>query len=123
MLDQRLFNQESLPSSFGNEDSYNLYDKPLFAGSSAAAAIYSRPGGAAAGEESFGDATDEGISNSMRNDRFGLGVAGKGFEGASAQEAREGPVQFEKDVADPFAIDQFLDAAKKSSKRGLDTST
>jgi len=32
MFDQRLFNQTSgLDSGFGEDDDYNLYDKPLFA--------------------------------------------------------------------------------------------
>jgi len=32
MYDQRLFNQTAgLGSGFGNEEDYNLYDKPLFA--------------------------------------------------------------------------------------------
>jgi SNW domain-containing protein 1 len=37
MFDQRLFNQISgLDSGFGEEDDYNLYDKPLFADRTAA---------------------------------------------------------------------------------------
>jgi SNW domain-containing protein 1 len=37
MFDQRLFNQASgLDSGFGEEDDYNLYDKPLFADRTAA---------------------------------------------------------------------------------------
>jgi SNW domain-containing protein 1 len=58
-----------------------------------------------------------------------LGV--RGFEGAGDQPAKEGPVEFEKDVsltmdqvADPFGLTQFMDEAKKGApKRGLDTST
>ncbi len=35
MIDQRLFNQSSgMDSGFGADESYNLYDKPLFAGTS-----------------------------------------------------------------------------------------
>ncbi|KAA1107600.1 mRNA splicing protein [Puccinia graminis f. sp. tritici] len=132
MIDSRLFNQEKLNGSFGDEDSYNLYDRPLFSGSSAAAAIYKRGGAAADDEppantdERYGGGTEEGISHAMRNDRFGLGVAGKGFEGAELQESRDGPVQFERDTtlmaSDPFAIDAFLDEAKKGVKRGLEPS-
>jgi SNW domain-containing protein 1 len=36
--------------------------------------------------------------------------------------SRDGPVEFEKEEADPFGFNQFLDDAKKGSKRGLDTS-
>lgn len=68
----------------GDEDSYHLYDKPLFAGSSAAAAIY-KPMTSSAGMDDDAGA-EESIKGAMRNDRFGLGVAGRGFEGAAEQE-------------------------------------
>lgn len=122
MLDSRLFNQESLSGSFAEEDSYNLYDRPLFHGSSAAAAIYKARGNITEGnEESFGGGTEEGIGKALDNDRFGLGRAQIGFEGANDQEVREGPVQFEKDTGDVFGLDKFLDEAKSGKKRGLDT--
>ncbi|KAJ6618828.1 pre-mRNA-processing protein 45 [Mycena sp. CBHHK59/15] len=122
MLDSRLFNQESLSGNFADEDSYNLYDRPLFHGSTAAAAIYKARGNIPEGnEDSFGGGTDEGIGKALDNDRFGLGQARVGFEGASEQEIREGPVQFEKDTGDVFGLNQFLDEAKTGKKRGLDT--
>lgn len=124
MLDSRLFNQESLSGNFADEESYNLYDRPLFHGSTAAAAIYKARGNITEGnEESFGGGTDEGIGKALDNDRFGLGQARIGFEGASEQEIREGPVQFEKDTGDVFGLNQFLDEAKTGKKRGLDTAT
>lgn len=124
MLDSRLFNQESLSGNFADEDSYNLYDRPLFHGSTAAAAIYKARGNITEGnEESFGGGTDEGIGKALGNDRFGLGQARVGFEGAAEQEVREGPVQFEKDTGDVFGLNQFLDEAKTGKKRGLDTAT
>ncbi|GAA94259.1 hypothetical protein E5Q_00908 [Mixia osmundae IAM 14324] len=120
MLDSRLFNQESLPSGFADDDSYNLYDRPLFQGSNAAAAIY-KPLQDSQDDEAYGGGNEEGIKKALNNDRFGLGVARKGFEGADLQETRTGPVQFEKDTtADPFGVSAFLDEAKKGSKRGLD---
>lgn len=122
MLDSRLFNQESLSGNFADEDSYNLYDRPLFHGSTAAAAIYKARGNIPEGnEDSFGGGTDEGIGKALESDRFGLGQARVGFEGASEQEVREGPVQFEKDTGDVFGLNQFLDEAKTGKKRGLDT--
>lgn len=122
MLDSRLFNQESLSGNFADDESYNLYDRPLFHGSSAAAAIYKARGNINEGnEESFGGGTEEGIGKALTNDRFGLGQARVGFEGANEQEVREGPVQFEKDTSDVFGLDQFLDEAKSGKKRGLDT--
>lgn len=134
MLDSRLFNRESLQGSFADEDSYGLYDKPLFHGSSAAAAIYKARGGPTEGnDESFGGGTEDGIAKALTNDRFDLGSSkigrGLGYDGTSGdQEVRDGPVQFEKDISivpggdvDIFGVDKFLDAAKKGVKRGLDT--
>jgi len=123
MLDSRLFNRESLPNSFADNDAYNLYDKPLFHGSTAVAAIYKSRGNLNQGtDEQYGGGTEEGITKALDNDRFGLGTAGKhGFEGADLQEATEGPVQFEKDNVDVFGVDSFLDQAKRGQKRGLDT--
>ncbi|TNY20537.1 SKIP/SNW domain-containing protein [Rhodotorula diobovata] len=126
MLDARLFNREQYSASFGSSDSYNLYDKPLFSGSSAAAAIY-KPRGRDVDEEGY-EVNAEEVDKAMRNDRFGLGVAGKGrgFEGTDTSEIREGPVAFERDTADPFGVDAFLESAKAGAgagekKRGLDT--
>ncbi len=122
MLDSRLFNQESLSGSFADDDAYNLYDRPLFHGSSAAAAIYKARGNIAEGnQDSFGGGTEEGIGQALDNDRFGMGAPRVGFEGAQEQEIREGPVQFEKDSTDVFGLDKFLDEAKSGRKRGLDT--
>lgn len=122
MLDSRLFNQESLSNSFGDDESYNLFDRPLFHGSTAAAAIYKARGNITEGnDESYGGGTEEGIGKALDNDRFGLGQAKHGFEGAGDQEVREGPVQFEKDAGDVFGLDKFLDEAKSGKKRGLDT--
>lgn len=92
-MDSRLFNQEQLSGSFGDDDSYGHFDKPLFSGSSAAAAIY-RPRGANIDDD--GNEVDAGnedsINKSMQNDRFGLGQAGKGrgFDGADSGEIRDG---------------------------------
>ncbi|GAA5930925.1 hypothetical protein JCM10213_003946 [Rhodosporidiobolus nylandii] len=124
MFDSRLFNREQYSASFGEDDSYNLYDKPLFSGSSAAAAIY-KPRGKNVDDEGY-EVNEEEVSKAMRNDRFGLGQAGKGrgFEGADTSEIREGPVAFERDTADPFGVDAFLESAKSGAaadkKRGLD---
>ena len=123
MLDSRLFNQESLSGNFADDESYNLYDRPLFHGSSAAAAIYKARGNITEGDENmFGGGTEEGIGKALENDRFGLGQVRAGFEGAADQEVKEGPVQFEKDTSDVFGLDQFFDEAKTGKKRGLDLS-
>ncbi|CAO1614132.1 unnamed protein product [Parajaminaea phylloscopi] len=135
-VDSRLFNQAPADANFGDDGSYNPYDRPLLQGSSAAQTIYSRPaqGGS---DEAYGGGTEEGVQDELaRNDRFGLGRS-KAFSGADYQEQRSGPVLFEKDTApgadgsasqrsgppkarvinDPFQIDQFLDEAKRGVKR------
>ena len=104
MYDQRLFNQSAgMTSGFGDEDSYNLYDKPLFSGSSAAQ-IY-RPTQKAV--------QDHLVSEETMNNL--LAQPTKGFSGASGGEIRAGPVQFEKEEAeeDPFGLEQFLSSAKR----------
>ncbi|KAH8928331.1 hypothetical protein BT69DRAFT_1346644 [Atractiella rhizophila] len=123
MLDSRLFNREQYSNSFGDDDAFNLYDKALFTGSNAGAAIYKPRGNVDEDGEAIGGGGAEGVERAMKIDRFNLGVAGegKGFEGADANEIKEGPVQFE--AADPFGVDKFYDeAAKKGErKRGLES--
>ena len=41
----------------------------------------------------------------------------KGFSGADSGQARDGPVQFEKEVdEDPFGLNKFLTEAKKAKR-------
>lgn len=98
MYDQRLFNQTSgMDSGFGADDSYNLYDKPLFANRDVANAIY-RPFRGQADDDADGDET---VENVTRESRFEvLGRAGQGFSGVEHAEPRDGPVQFEKDTGE-----------------------
>jgi SNW domain-containing protein 1 len=115
MFDSRLFNQSAgLGSGFASEDAYNLYDKPLFTGSSSAS-IY-RP------KKAGGDPEDVMSIPGVRSDRIEKIVDGsskaphKGFQGAeTGSGSRDGPVQFEKemDEADPFGLEQFMTSAKR----------
>lgn len=108
MFDQRLFNQDQgLGSGFGAEDSYNLYDKPLFQGSSANA-IYRPKKGV---EESV-----TGVATEKLESMLGEGGPHRGFQGADGA-VRDGPVQFEKDQADVFGIDEFMSSAKRGRDR------
>jgi SNW domain-containing protein 1 len=107
LYDQRLFNQsQGMSSGFGEEDDYSVYTKPLLQGSSANA-IY-RP--KKNDEESYG--TEEDMKKLMDTSKF---KPDKGFSGTEQkdkkQEARERPVEFEKE-ADPFGVDAFLSQAK-----------
>jgi SNW domain-containing protein 1 len=98
LFDQRLFDQSSgvgAGMGGGEDELYNLYDRPLFAGS-AMHMIYKPQ------------------SQSSR--------AEKGFSGTEGVAVREGPVQFEKapektnESADPFGVEQFLSEAKRGKR-------
>ncbi|OJD27529.1 pre-mRNA-processing protein 45 [Blastomyces percursus] len=105
MYDSRLFNQSSGFDSGFNED--QPYDKPLFAAQDAINSIY-RPR-AQADDLDDEEAAGAEMSRIERNSRFEvLGRAKQGFRGAADAEARDGPVQFEKDTSDPFGIDGMI---------------
>ncbi|CAN8095303.1 unnamed protein product [Discula destructiva] len=118
MYDSRLFNQTSGFDSGFNED--NAYDKPLFAAQDAISSIY-RPRANMDDDDDDGNAGDAEMAKIQKSSRFGE-VLGKGkFRGAEDAEAREGPVQFEKESADPFNVDKFLSEVEQqssSNKRG-----
>eukprot|EP00475_Leptophrys_vorax_P029056 TRINITY_DN4240_c0_g1_i4.p1 TRINITY_DN4240_c0_g1~~TRINITY_DN4240_c0_g1_i4.p1 ORF type:complete len:462 (-),score=113.50 TRINITY_DN4240_c0_g1_i4:21-1406(-) len=109
VFDQRLFDREKgMTSGFGPDDSYGVYDKPLFQGSSSQR-LY-RP--TAVDTETYGggdsDVKDllEKTSGKFRPD--------KGFAGTAEvdESSRAAPVQFEREEADPFGIGKFLNSAK-----------
>ncbi|KAJ3083252.1 mRNA splicing protein [Rhizoclosmatium hyalinum] len=118
-FDQRLFNQSSgMSSGFGGDDTYGIYDKPLFAGSSANA-IY-RP------KKAMDDHQDH--VPGVRTDRIERIVDGggggegsmsrgphRGFKGTEGGVggSRDGPVQFEREDDDVFGIDEFMSTAKR----------
>ncbi|KAH6641483.1 SKIP/SNW domain-containing protein [Chaetomium tenue] len=122
MYDSRLFNQSSGFDSGFNED--NPYDKPLFAAQDAISSIY-RPRANAEDDDEEG-AGDQEMARIQKGSRFGEALGRGTFKGTEEAEVREGPVQFEKDSADPFNVDKFLSevqqeataAAASSSKRG-----
>ncbi|KAL5338062.1 SKIP/SNW domain-containing protein [Aspergillus crustosus] len=104
MWDSRLFNQTSGMSTGFNED--NPYDKPLFAAQDAINSIYRPKPQADLDDEA--DAEGE-MGKLQKSSRFEvLGRAKEGFRGAADAEERSGPVQFEKDTADPFGIDSMI---------------
>jgi len=112
--DQRLFNQsQGMDSGFagGEDESYNVYDKPWRADKSLAESVY-RPSKNIE-KDVYGDDLDKLI----KTNRF---VPDKEFSGTdrSGGARRDGPVQFEKDEdEDPFGLNVFLDAAKRGQKR------
>jgi SNW domain-containing protein 1 len=106
MYDSRLFNQSSGFNAGFNED--NHYDKPLFAAQDAISSIY-RPSVQQDDGEDEGQTYDR-ITKSSKFEV--LGKAKEGFKGADLQEARDGPVQFEKDTDDPFDINKMIDEVR-----------
>ncbi|KAI0457068.1 SKIP/SNW domain-containing protein [Xylaria acuta] len=118
MYDSRLFNQSSGFDSGFNED--NPYDKPLFAAQDAINSIY-RP---SQNMEDFDDeaAGDREMAKIQKTSRFGEALGRGTFKGAADAEARDGPVQFERDNGgnDPFQMDKFMAEVDQSSssKRG-----
>jgi len=130
MFDSRLFNRTSGFDSGFNED--QAYDKPLFAAQDAISSIY-RP------RQNMDDGDDEEAAETemgkiQKSKRF-ADALGKGtFKGADTVEvsfptchdataqtnfifvqAREGPVQFEKDAGDVFNVDEFLSKVGEGS--------
>ena len=113
MWDSRLFNQTSGFDTGFNED--QPYDKPLFAAQDAISSVYRPRAGHDDDDVDEGAGADE-YNRIQKSNRFEvLGRAKEGFKGAADVEAREGPVQFEKDTkaakeaADPFGIDDLID--------------
>lgn len=120
MYDQRLFNQGggagtgtgALAGGFGAEDAYNLYDKPLFAGATAAAKFQYRPRASATN-----DADEDRARTVGRADR-GFAGSGRATGASHSAAARDRPVEFERDTdaEDPFSINKFLSDAKRGRK-------
>lgn len=116
MFDQRLFNtSKGMDSGYGDDEAYNVYDKPWREANSIGSHIY-RPSKAL--DQDLYGADLEKIVNT---NRF---VPDKDFSGTdrSGANPRTGPVQFEKEE-DPFGLDQFLNMAKKAPKRKDQPST
>ncbi len=129
MFDSRLFNRTSGFDSGFNED--QAYDKPLFAAQDAIASIYRPRANVDDGDDK--EAADAEMGKIQRSNRFE--ALGKGtFKGSADVEvrsslwrfnatanvtaqAREGPVQFEKDTGDVFNVDRFLEKVGETSNK------
>lgn len=93
---------------YGDDEAYNVYDKPWREGGSMANHLY-RPS-----RNVDKDMYNEDLEKLVKTNRF---VPDKEFSGVDHSGAgRSGPVQFEKEE-DPFGLDQFLSQAKRASKR------
>ena len=129
MFDSRLFNRTSGFDSGFNED--QAYDKPLFAAQDAVNSIY-RPRHNM--DEDDDEAAEAELGKIQKSNRFGEALGKGTFKGAGDVEvssrrrnvepkanrvfqAREGPVQFEKDTGDVFNVDEFLSKVGESSSK------
>jgi SNW domain-containing protein 1 len=103
--DARLFNQEQgLQAGFGAEDSYAVYDRPLFAQRDGRA-MYRAPAGGGGGAAGEGD---EGAAAAA--------AAGGGKKGGGALEYEAAPGAA---VQDPFGLDSFLsEVGGRGGERG-----
>lgn len=131
MFDSRLFNRTSGFDSGFNED--QAYDKPLFAAQDAVNSIYRPRHNMDDGDDD--EAAEAEMGKIQKSNRFGEALGKGTFKGAADVEvslldgtvkgkandvyqAREGPVQFEKDTGDVFNVDDFLTkVGEGSSKR------
>lgn len=118
-FDQRLFNQSrGLSTGFGDDESYNVYDKPWRDTGSLGSNIYRPTRGA--DSEAYGLE----VEKMMSTNRF---VPDQRFAGADGASRRSGPVEFqsssaageEKDEEDLFGVIGLLSEAKYASKRPL----
>lgn len=89
MYDQRLFNQQTgLESGFGDDEEYNLYDKPLFADRTAASIYKSTK---EVQDDDVEDYTKGGVAKVLKS------KPNRGFEGTDyTKGARSQPVEFEQ---------------------------
>jgi SNW domain-containing protein 1 len=103
-------------SGFDADDAaYNIYDKALFKGSSAADAIY-RPTRTQEDEWGDEDVAVEKVAKASRFKPGDRGFEGAGGGGGGGGEGRGKPVEFEaEDAADPFGLNDFLSEAKEGN--------
>lgn len=94
-FDQRLFDgSKGMDSGFGDDEAYNVYDKPWRSESTMSQNIYKH--------------------RNLERETNHIG------ERSQATGHRSGPVQYERAEEDPFGLDQFLTQAKRATKRPRD---
>lgn len=111
IYDSRLFNRDEGLSSghAASAETYDVYSKPLFQGSTSQAQYRAGRGGS----ENTENDVDAMLQKSTKRFKADRGFEGAHGNDASTRSSREEPVQFEKDQADPFGLDEFLGANEK----------
>ena len=91
--------------SDGNDEAYNIYDKPWRSENTLSNHLYRPP------KNRDGELYGDDIESIAKQKRF---VPDRGFDGADNSAPRgSGPVQFEKDADDVFGVDKLLAEVKK----------
>ncbi|KAI9248228.1 SKIP/SNW domain-containing protein [Phascolomyces articulosus] len=127
MFDARLFNQsQGISSGFKDDESYSLYDKPLF--NQTSSSIYRFRGNQ--DSDILGESEAADLEKSIQQDKFGMRKGFSGADGGSGGAgSSSGPVEFEKETLggrsaapkeDVFGLDTFLNKAKKGKRRASD---
>ena len=92
-------------NSDGNDEAYNIYDKPWRSENTLSNHLYRPP------KNRDGELYGDDIESIAKQKRF---VPDRGFDGADQSAPRgSGPVQFEKDADDVFGVDKPLAEVKK----------
>ncbi|PVU94336.1 hypothetical protein BB561_002633 [Smittium simulii] len=124
MFDTRLLHRnEAAAANLNDDESYNVYDKPLLQGSNANANYRPR----AMDTDDIDPDIAESVSKSLTNDRFGFGFNPESSSKYDSKEnrksknnaVRQEPIEFEK--GDVFGVDKFLNEAKMGLKRTRNT--
>ncbi|XP_055844207.1 puff-specific protein Bx42 isoform X2 [Episyrphus balteatus] len=110
-FDQRLFNKtKGMDSGFADDEAYNVYDKPWRDSTSLASHLH-RPK-----KDMDSDTYGMEYNKLIATNKFVPDKEFSGVERSTEKNVRRAPVQFEKED-DPFGLDQFLNMAKKATKR------
>ena len=99
-----------MDSGYGDDELYNVYDKPWHESGTLGAHIY-RPS-----RNLDKDVYRDNLDKLIKTNRF---VPDKEFSSTDLTATRSGPVQFEKEE-DPLGLGKFLTQAKRASKRHKD---
>lgn len=114
MFDQRLFNQEKgMESGFGDDDEYNLYDKPLFADRTAASIYKSTK--EVQDDDDIEDTDKNSVAKVLKTHK-----PNRGFEGTDYERGpRAAPVEFEQknDSTDVSDLPAGLQTSHKRRKQ------
>jgi len=119
LFDQRLFNQDAgLSSGFGSDETYDVYSKPLFQGSSVGQTYRPKPVEGMDDDEVAAGAGGPSVNPTARF-RADRGFAGTEHASTTAP-GRSRPVEFERDQSeadDPYGLGSLLNSTSSETRR------